>query len=113
MRTPTMNATVISIRAARRTSVLVLGALSLAACDNDRALGPSSTVDAAPSIAANAAKLGTSVRRAAWDVRDMNGNLVGGSVFHWNDGTGPVAIADNSILDLNKVAGRFEVSTPS
>lgn len=109
-----MNATLISLRAVRRSSMMLFGALTLAACDNDRTVGPSLTdVSKSSPKAASGARLSTSVGRAAWAVRDMAGNLVGGAVFTWNDGSGPVMMVDNSALDLDPTPGLFAAAAPT
>ena len=51
--------------------------------------------------------------RLSWSVVDMNNVPVGGAVVTWNDGTGPVPLADNSTLDLDKTPGEFEVISPT
>ncbi|HEX6052733.1 MAG TPA: hypothetical protein VFZ21_25885 [Gemmatimonadaceae bacterium] len=51
--------------------------------------------------------------RLSWSVVDMNNVAVGSAVVTWNDGTGPVPLADNSALDLDKTDGRFLVASPT
>ena len=105
-----MNATVISFdRSVRRASMMVFGALTLAACDNDRTVGPSSA--AVPK--ATMAKLSTRMSYAKWTVADMNNVPVGGAVFSYDDGSGVVLVADNSALDLDKTPGQFHVKAPN
>ena len=57
--------------------------------------------------------LDKTVGRLQWTVVDMNQVPVGGAVFTWNDGSGPVTLADNSALDLDKTPGKFEVKSPT
>ena len=45
----------------------------------------------------------------SWNVFDWGLNVVGGATFTFDDGSGPVAIVDDSALDLDKTPGKFEI----
>jgi hypothetical protein len=94
-------------RALRRSTFALASVVALTACDSDAPVGPSSTTTSTPS-AVNGAALVTPKLR--WNVADMNGLVVGGAVFTWNGGKRPVTIADNSLLDLDKTLGKFEIA---
>ena len=97
-------------RAARRSSLMLVAVASLAACTDDSPVAP--PMPTAASMAKGTKGVTTAQARQAWAAVDMNQVLVGGAVFTWNDGTGPIQIADNSALDLDKTPGRFEVLAP-
>ena len=104
-------------RALRRSSLVLAGVAALAACDNDKALGPNAAVAPAEASMANASN-GASFTAAAtyltWEIREgVNGANPGGSEFTVDNGRGPVTVADGSTLDLDSRPGMFKVQLRS
>ena len=90
-----------------RSTLALAGIVALTACDSDAPVGPSSTLATTPTSPNAAAIIAQKVR---WKVGDMNGLLVGGAVFTYTNGKRPLTIADNSLLDLDKTPGKFEIA---
>jgi hypothetical protein len=71
------------------------------------------TVSVSPGTVTNVKFVDKTVGLVQWAFADMFGTPVGGAVFNFNDGSGWVAVADNSALDLDKTDGRFLVKAPN
>ena len=98
-------------RALRRSIVLLAGASALSACNTDAPLAPTTKAPTTASAPAgtNSAILTKATARVKWTVRGANGVLLGGTVFthHFPGDSG--AVADNSVTDLDKTVGKFEI----
>jgi hypothetical protein len=112
----TLNATLLHFRryGRRLWSLVLIGAAALASCDYDQPIGPRLDAVSDEAAAPEMTKPGTVVAptpgRVTWRVLDWDTTLVAGAVFTWDDGTGPISIADNSALDLDGRPGSFEIA---
>jgi len=104
-------------RVLRRSSLVLAGVAALAACDNDKALGPNAAAapaEASMANASNGASLTAAAAYVTWAViAGVNGSTPGGSEFTVDNGRGPVAVADGSTLDLDRRPGKFKVQVRS